>query len=145
MPYALDNPQDGKEPGWRAVPQNYTPAAGEVLVNDPPPAGWVWNAATGTLRPRTNTEALSLSKATRIREIRDALNSWYLQDVRSVEGDVTVYKKATGAVLTAEEASIFNTVNSNYAKRTTAIASVNAATTATQADNVAIPVWDRVT
>lgn len=143
MPYALSNLVNGEEPSYRYIATAADAAPGEVLVDDVPP-GYVWNAATQTLRARTAAEQLALSKRRRIAQIRDSLNGWYMQDVRSVEGDITVYKKGAGAVLSAEETSIFNTTNSNYTKRNTAISQVNAATTPAQADAVAIPVWDRV-
>lgn len=144
MPYALSNLVNGQEPSYRSIASADDAAPGEVVV-DNVPAGYVWDSATQSLRPRTAAEQLTLNKDRRIAEIRNGLNYWYLQDVRSVEGDVTVYKKATGAVLTAEETSIFNTVNSNYTKRNTAIASVKAATTIAQVDAIAVPTWDRVT
>lgn len=143
MPYALSNLVDGQPPSYRYIASASGAAQGEVVVDDVP-AGSVWNTATQSLRTRTNAEKLALAKSQRISDIRDSLNAWYLQDVRSVEGDITVYKKAVGAVLTAEETSIFNTTNSNYTKRNTAISQVNAATTPQQADAVAVPTWDRV-
>lgn len=143
MPYALSNLVNGQEPSYRYVVSAGDAMPGEVVVDDVP-SGYVWNAATQTLRARTAAEQLALSKSRRIAQIRDSLNGWYMQDVRSVEGDITVYKKAVGAVLTAEETSIFNTTNSNYTKRNTAISQVNAATTPQQADTVAVPTWDRV-
>lgn len=143
MPYVVVNPVDGQEPEWRAVGDSYQPAANEVLLTIPPQPDYVWDAASQTLRPRTTSEALAKAKSDKVIQIREDLNRWYLQDVRSVEGDVTVYKKAVGAVLTTDENNIFNTVNSNYTKRTTAVTSVRNATTVAQVNAVAVPTWDR--
>lgn len=151
MPYVLEvsRQTNGKPPvGARYEREPYTPKGGEVVFADATyesqaNQGYVWDAATQTLRPVTAAELLLAAQTKKEREIKDALNRWYLEDVRSVEGDITVYKRSVNAVLSAEETSIFNTVNSNYTKRNTAIASVRAATTVAQVDAVAIPTWDR--
>lgn len=145
MPQALSNLVDGQIPGSRYVGSAAELSPGEVMVSD---ASYdptlVWNAATQTLRPRTAAETLAKAKADKELAIKQELNNWYMQDVRSVEGDITVYKKSVGAVLTADETSIFNAVNSNYTKRNTAVTSVRNATTVAQVNAVAIPTWDRV-
>lgn len=145
MPQALSNLVDGQIPGARYVGSAAELSPGEVMVSDAAyDPTYVWNAATQTLRPRTTAETLAKAKADKELAIKQELNNWYMQDVRSVEGDITVYKKAVGAALTTEETSIFNTTNSNYNKRNTAITSVRNATTLAQVNAVAVPTWDRV-
>lgn len=145
MPQALSNLVNGEIPGARYVGSQEELVAGEVMVSDAAynPA-YVWDSTAQALRPRTAAEVLAKAKADKELQIKQELNNWYLMDVRSVEGDVTVYKKAVGAVLTADETNIFNTVNSNYAKRNTAITSVRNAATVAQVNAITIPTWDRV-
>lgn len=144
MPYVVVNPVDGQEPEWRAVSEGYQPGPGEFLLPSLPLPGGVWDATSRNMRPRTTAETLAKAKADKELAIKQELNNWYMQDVRSVEGDITVYKKAVGAALTAEETSIFNATNSNYNKRNTAVTSVRNATTVAQVNAVAVPTWDRV-
>lgn len=129
VPYAVYNPQDGQEPGWRAVPDGYQPRPNEYVFADPPQEGWIWDASTQSVRPRTNAETLTKAKADKETELRNAADIWYRSNIRAFEGAVVVYKASTGAVLTAAETTIRNQMNANYQTLQTKVGTVRSATT----------------
>lgn len=129
VPYAIFNPQNGQEPGWRAVPDGYQPRPDEYVFADPPPEGWIWDATTQSVRPRTNTEDLAKAKADKETELRNAADAWYRSNIRAFEGAVVVYKASTGAALTAAETTIRNQMNANYLTLQTKVGTVRSATT----------------
>lgn len=149
MPYALINPQDGEN--IRSIPSKsvqpeYVAQPGEVVISDALYSQeGTWDAAMSNLRATTDDDRLRWAKKLRIRELEFALNDWYMTDVLSVQGDITVYKRAVGSVLSAKESAIFNTVSTNYGKLNAAITSINNATTLDAMNAVQTPVWDRVT
>ena len=65
MPYAL-KPEDGKVPAWRAIKDASDAEAGEVVVQEPPAPGEVWDASENALRPRTEAEQLEEAKAQKV-------------------------------------------------------------------------------
>ncbi len=63
MPYyALTNPKHGEPPAWRAIADPRDAATGEAVVDRKPEPGEVWDAASGSLRQRTDAERLALAK-----------------------------------------------------------------------------------
>ena len=68
MPYALSGLEDGKAPAWRAIPSEDDAEAGEVVVGGVP-AGHVWDAAAGALRPPSEGEELERARAGKLDEI----------------------------------------------------------------------------
>lgn len=72
MPYALAELEDGKPPAFRAVFDPGDALPGEVVVDDPPAAGEVWDSAAGGLRPKRDEEELEEAKAAKTEEIAAA-------------------------------------------------------------------------
>jgi hypothetical protein len=141
VPYALSNLVNGQVPSARAVAEGYVAGPGEIVLTDAQfmeRNTWIWDATTQTLRARSASEVLAHAKTMKEAELRDAANSWYVQNVRSFEGAVVVFKAATGATLTAEEVAIRDAMTNNYNTLRTKIGTVRAATALNQVESV---VW----
>lgn len=63
-PWALADPEDGREPAYRSVDEDTPLAPGEVVVAEHP-AGKVWDAGLGALREKTAAERTREKKAAR--------------------------------------------------------------------------------
>jgi hypothetical protein len=136
MPYAIQNPTDGKFPSWRAVGEGEDLEADEVLVNEAPVPGEVWDAATQSFRDPTTTEALTEARAAKERELRDAADGWYQANVRSFEGAVVLHKIDRGQVLSVEEQAVRDQMSSNYTKLKNLIVQTRAATTLSEVEAI---------
>lgn len=66
MPYLIHPRGDGREPGWSLVSDGHEPQAGEVLVDEMPVPGEVWDEATGALREKGEAERLAEAKAEKV-------------------------------------------------------------------------------
>ncbi len=70
--YALIDPQDGREPSYRLIREAAEAQPGEVVVEQQPPPGSVWEAASKRLRPRTDAENLAVAKEAKRAELHAA-------------------------------------------------------------------------
>ena len=66
--YALSNLAEGESPSWRMIRDPKDATGGEVVMEEPPPPGWVWDASAQALREPTDTERLEEAKAHKIDE-----------------------------------------------------------------------------
>lgn len=83
MPYLLHLRGDDETPGYSVVADDYVPAAGEVVVDERPEDDEVWDAATGSLRPRTDAETLDEAKARKKKELEAAFAAECARDFAS--------------------------------------------------------------
>ncbi len=74
MRYLLHPRGAGEEPGWSTVSADYTPQPGEAVVDRRPAAGEVWDAASGSLRQRTDAERLAAAKNAKRGELQAAFD-----------------------------------------------------------------------
>ena len=69
MPYALTELEDGKAPAFRAIADPADALPGEVVVEEPPGEGEVWDQAAGAVRPRGDGEEMAALKVAKTEEI----------------------------------------------------------------------------
>jgi hypothetical protein len=62
MKYVLKDPRDGELVRWVRQEDDYVPGPGEIVLDEEPPEGWVWDAANGRPRPPTAAEVLAAAK-----------------------------------------------------------------------------------
>ena len=67
--YALSKLEDGKAPAFRAIADPADALPGEVVVEEPPGEGEVWDQAAGAVRPRGDGEEMAALKAAMVEEI----------------------------------------------------------------------------
>lgn len=137
MPYEVLDQKDGEPVGYRAV-RDQDDADNPTLVFDAIPEDAVWDATSMKPRQRTATELLQDAKDEKEAELRDAANNWYRQNVRGFEGAIVVGKYGRGGLtaLSAEERTVFDSMNANYTKLKSLVASVRSAANVAEVEGI---------
>jgi hypothetical protein len=68
MRYALIDPQDAQEPRYRLIRDEAEAEPNEVVMEEEPPPGWVWDGARSQLREPTEAERLEEAKARKVED-----------------------------------------------------------------------------
>jgi hypothetical protein len=137
MAYVLENLADGQHPGVRAIGDASNAPAGAVVVDEAPPAGYVWDAAAQSMRARSAAESLDYAKTLKRREIKASADAEYLDKVSMFDGDIVAGKWGRQVALNAYEASVRNTMQDIYSRLRQKIQAVNAATTIAEVEGIA--------